>query len=72
MMSGGAWWTTDVGGFSGGNVNDPYFKELIVRWYQYVMIDNYIEYALTFHRQTANPMTLMGCRTLPARVRLGR
>ena len=29
------WWTTDIGGFSGGNVNDDSFKELLVRWFQY-------------------------------------
>jgi alpha-D-xyloside xylohydrolase len=34
-MSGIPWWTTDIGGFYGGNINTPYFKELIVRWFQY-------------------------------------
>jgi len=29
------WWTTDIGGFSGGNVNDENFRELLVRWFQY-------------------------------------
>lgn len=29
------WWTTDIGGFSGGNVNDEGFRELLVRWFQY-------------------------------------
>jgi len=34
-MSGIPWWTTDIGGFWGGDVNSPYFRELIVRWFQY-------------------------------------
>ncbi len=29
------WWTTDIGGFSGGDVNDDNFKELLIRWFQY-------------------------------------
>jgi alpha-D-xyloside xylohydrolase len=28
------WWTTDIGGFHGGNIETPYFRELIVRWFQ--------------------------------------
>jgi alpha-D-xyloside xylohydrolase len=34
-LSGVPWWTTDIGGFLGGDVNAPYFRELIVRWFQY-------------------------------------
>ena len=34
-MSGIPWWTTDIGGFYNGNINTPYFRELIVRWFQY-------------------------------------
>jgi alpha-D-xyloside xylohydrolase len=34
-MSGIPWWTTDIGGFYGGDINTTYFKELIVRWFQY-------------------------------------
>ena len=30
------YWTTDIGGFiSGGNLNDPKFRELFVRWFQF-------------------------------------
>jgi len=29
------WWTTDIGGFFGGDPNDPKFRELIVRWFQF-------------------------------------
>lgn len=34
-MSGIPWWTTDIGGFHGGDTTTPYFRELIVRWFQY-------------------------------------
>ena len=34
-MSGIAWWTTDIGGFKGGDVRDPAFHELLIRWFQY-------------------------------------
>jgi len=34
-LSGQLWWTTDIGGFYDGNINDPVFQELIVRWFQY-------------------------------------
>ncbi len=34
-LSGIPWWTTDIGGFFGGDVESPYFRELIVRWFQY-------------------------------------
>lgn len=29
------WWTTDIGGFYGGDPDDPKFRELIVRWFQF-------------------------------------
>lgn len=34
-LSGIPWWTTDIGGFFGGEIDTPYFQELIVRWFQY-------------------------------------
>lgn len=34
-LAGIPWWTTDIGGFAGGNPDDPDFQELIVRWFQY-------------------------------------
>jgi alpha-D-xyloside xylohydrolase len=34
-MSGIPWWTTDIGGFRGGDITDPYFQQLIVRWFQF-------------------------------------
>jgi alpha-D-xyloside xylohydrolase len=34
-MSGLPWWTTDIGGFHGGDPDDPAFRELVVRWFQF-------------------------------------
>lgn len=34
-LSGIPWWTTDIGGFHGGNPEDPAFQELFVRWFQW-------------------------------------
>jgi alpha-D-xyloside xylohydrolase len=34
-MSGIPWWTTDIGGFHGGDPQDPEFRELVVRWFEY-------------------------------------
>lgn len=34
-MCGIVWWTTDIGGFYGGDIKSDYFRELIVRWFQY-------------------------------------
>eukprot|EP01113_Clastostelium_recurvatum_P009035 TRINITY_DN14317_c0_g1_i1.p1 TRINITY_DN14317_c0_g1~~TRINITY_DN14317_c0_g1_i1.p1 ORF type:complete len:728 (-),score=115.70 TRINITY_DN14317_c0_g1_i1:12-2195(-) len=34
-LSGIYWWTSDIGGYSNGNITDPMFQELIVRWFQF-------------------------------------
>lgn len=34
-LAGIPWWTTDIGGFGGGDPEDPKFRELFVRWFQY-------------------------------------
>lgn len=34
-LSGIPWWTTDIGGFHGGDPTDPEFRELFVRWFQW-------------------------------------
>ena len=34
-LSGIPYWTTDIGGFHGGDIDDPAFRELLVRWFQY-------------------------------------
>ena len=36
-MAGIPWWNTDIGGFHGGNVDDPEFQELLVRWFQWAV-----------------------------------
>lgn len=36
-MSGLPYWTTDIGGFVGGDTNDPHYQELFVRWFEYGM-----------------------------------
>lgn len=32
-MAGIPWWTSDIGGFLGGNIKDKEFQELLVRWF---------------------------------------
>jgi alpha-D-xyloside xylohydrolase len=34
-IAGIPWWTTDIGGFHDGDVRDPSFRELLVRWFEY-------------------------------------
>lgn len=34
-LSGQGYWTTDIGGYTGGNPDDPDFQQLIVRWFQF-------------------------------------
>ena len=34
-MAGIPWWTTDIGGFNGGNADDPAFRECFTRWFEY-------------------------------------
>jgi alpha-D-xyloside xylohydrolase len=34
-LSGIPWWTTDIGGFKGGDIRTPEFRELLVRWFQF-------------------------------------
>ena len=36
-MAGIPWWNTDIGGFMEGNVNDPDFRQLLVRWYEWAV-----------------------------------
>ncbi|MBE5921968.1 MAG: family 31 glucosidase [Lachnospiraceae bacterium] len=33
-LAGIPWWTADIGGFHGGNIHDPNFHELLMRWFQ--------------------------------------
>jgi alpha-D-xyloside xylohydrolase len=34
-MAGVPWWTSDIGGFIGGEPADPDFRELLIRWFQF-------------------------------------
>jgi alpha-D-xyloside xylohydrolase len=34
-LSGIPWWTTDIGGFHGGDPQSPAFRELLIRWFQF-------------------------------------
>jgi alpha-D-xyloside xylohydrolase len=34
-MSGMPYWTTDIGGYNGGNISSPEFRQLAVRWFQW-------------------------------------
>lgn len=34
-ISGIPWWTTDIGGFHGGDTRSEDFKELLIRWFQF-------------------------------------
>jgi len=34
-MSGIPWWCSDIGGFWGADIESEYFRELIVRWFQF-------------------------------------
>lgn len=34
-IAGIPWWTTDIGGFHGGDARDEGYRELLVRWFQY-------------------------------------
>ena len=34
-IAGIPWWTTDIGGFHGGNINDEKFREVFARWFAF-------------------------------------
>jgi len=34
-LAGIPWWTSDIGGFHGGDPEDPDYRELVIRWFQY-------------------------------------
>ena len=36
-MAGIPWWTSDIGGFGGGNIHDPAFVQLEIRWFQFAV-----------------------------------
>jgi len=36
-LAGIPWWTTDIGGFMTDDVNDPDFRQLLIRWFQFAV-----------------------------------
>jgi alpha-D-xyloside xylohydrolase len=38
MVSGIPWWTSDIGGFFDSDIESPYFRELVVRWFQFSVL----------------------------------
>lgn len=36
-LAGIPWWTTDIGGFLGGDVTDEKFHELLIRWFEWAV-----------------------------------
>lgn len=36
-LAGIPWWTTDIGGFMTDDVNDPAFRQLLIRWYEFAV-----------------------------------
>jgi alpha-D-xyloside xylohydrolase len=34
-LAGITWWTTDIGGFHGGNPDDPDYREVLARWFEW-------------------------------------
>ena len=36
-IAGIPWWTTDIGGFLGGDIKDDGFKELLIRWFEWAV-----------------------------------
>ena len=34
-VAGIPWWTTDIGGFQGGDIRDEVFRECLIRWFEY-------------------------------------
>jgi alpha-D-xyloside xylohydrolase len=64
-MAGIPWFTTDIGGFSGGRVDDPRFHELLIRWFQFGAFSPVMR--LHGDRQPSHPVTAAdGSRRLPS------
>lgn len=36
-LAGIPWWTSDIGGFMDGNIHDPDFVQLLIRWFQFAV-----------------------------------
>ena len=57
-MSGIPWWTTDIGGFTGGDIDDPEFRELLVRWFAYGVFCPIFRLHGVRRRSSENSMTV--------------
>lgn len=58
-IAGIPWWTTDIGGFHGGDVNDEKFRELIIRWFQYATFSPILRMH-GFRLPTTKPLDTVG------------
>jgi alpha-D-xyloside xylohydrolase len=54
-LSGIPWWTSDIGGFHGGDPDDPDYRELMIRWFQYGVWCPL--FRLHGHREPRTPLT---------------
>jgi alpha-D-xyloside xylohydrolase len=54
-LSGIPWWTSDIGGFHGGDPDDPNYRELMIRWFQYGVWCPL--FRLHGHREPRTPLT---------------
>lgn len=52
-LSGIPWWTTDTGGFHGGDPDDPAYRELLVRWFQWMVFSPVLR--MHGHREPREP-----------------
>ena len=41
-LAGISWWTTDIGGFMTDDVDDPDFRELLIRWYEFAAFTGFL------------------------------
>lgn len=64
-VAGIPWFTTDIGGFHGGDVSDPAFHELLIRWFQFGAFSPVMR--LHGDRSPSEPVTAAdGSRRLPS------
>lgn len=64
-VAGIPWFTTDIGGFHGGDISDPAFRELLIRWFQFGAFSPVMR--LHGDRSPSEPITAAdGSRRLPS------
>lgn len=51
-MCGIPWWNSDIGGFFGGDTESDYFRELIIRWFQFGLFSPVMRLHGTRNRQS--------------------